>query len=512
MTELIYFLVALAAGALLSYLFLLKSKLFDPKENELKAEKLLEEAKTEAKQIINKTKEDVQNRKKDFEHIFDKKEERHKNTEKSLKQKEDVLRKRQERHNQIKLKIASQREQVQVLESKIEQSAQKLTDKLLAKTKKSFTHIKEEIFKTYEQELKQLYQERTAKEEEYLKENAKKIAIKILHGVIQRVVFPTSVERRAVHVKVQKDFIKGKIVGKKGQNILALEKLLNVDIVFNDAPKTISMSAFNLVDRRTAQVTLKKLVEHRGDINPTVVEQKVEEAKKDVQKELYKIGKKTLANMTIKHENEEFLTTVGRLKYRTSYGQNVLLHCQEVGWVCQMLAAEIGADQRCALVAGFLHDVGKAIDQDPNQKDCHDFLSKEIMEKHGFSWEEVHAAWVHHDAEPQQTVEAILVKGADAVSAARPGARQESFEKYIQRIKDLEETAFSFAGVKKAYAISAGREVRVNVDEKRIDDKKIVELAKKMAGKIEQDVTYPGQVKVNVIRTTKYIKKIAKKS
>jgi ribonuclease Y len=208
--------------------------------------------------------------------------------------------------------------------------------------------------------------------------------------------------------------------------------------------------------------------------------------------------------MGIEHKDQEFIRTVGRLQYRTSYGQNIMKHSMEVGWICRMLGAEIGLNERTCLIAGFLHDIGKAIDQDPNQKDCHDALTKEIMDKHGFSWEEVHAAWVHHDAEPQQTAEAFLVKAADAISAARPGARQESFEKYLERVQDIERTAIEFEGVKRAFAISAGREVRVVVDPDKMDDGSLPELARKVAKKIEEDITYPGKIKVNVIRRTKY--------
>lgn len=176
----------------------------------------------------------------------------------------------------------------------------------------------------------------------------------------------------------------------------------------------------------------------------------------------------------------------------------------EVGWAAQMLASEIGLDINVARVGGFLHDLGKAIDQDPNVKDAHDQLSKEIMEKHGFSWEEVHAAWTHHDAIPQETAEALIVKAADAISASRPGARQESVGKYIERINLIQETAQSFDGVKKAYAISAGREVRVFVDSEKIQDETLRPLAKQLAEKIEKEITYPGKIKVNAIRRTKH--------
>jgi len=249
---------------------------------------------------------------------------------------------------------------------------------------------------------------------------------------------------------------------------------------------------------------MEKLVKYKGEISPDVVKKIMKEASKETDDELYELGKEGLKRMRIDHKDKDFIRTVGRLQYRTSYGQNIMAHSMEVGWVCRMLGSEIGLDDKTCLIAGFLHDVGKAIDQDPNVKDCHDFLSKEIMEKHSFTWEEVHAAWTHHDAIPQETPEALLVKAADAVSASRPGARQESFEKYIERMKDLERTAKEFDGVKRAFAISAGREVRVIVDSEKINDEGLYSLAKEMASRIEEEIVYPGKVKVNVIRKTKY--------
>ena len=211
-----------------------------------------------------------------------------------------------------------------------------------------------------------------------------------------------------------------------------------------------------------------------------------------------------MKKMGIKTENQELCRMVGRLQYRTSYGQNILKHAMEVGWVSAMLGNELGLDAKTCLVSGFLHDLGKAIDQEENVKDTHDLLTKELMEKFGFTEEEVHAAWTHHDAAKQETPEALIIKAADAVSASRPGARQESFEKYIERIKALEGTATSYKGVKSAFAISAGRELRVLVDSESIKDEALKKMADEMAKQIEENISYPGQIKVNVIRRTKH--------
>jgi len=203
-------------------------------------------------------------------------------------------------------------------------------------------------------------------------------------------------------------------------------------------------------------------------------------------------------------QDKDLLRVIGRLKYRTSYGQNIMKHSMEVSWVAMMLASEIGLNIETAKVAGFLHDIGKAIDQDPEVQDAHDFLTKEIMEKHGFSWEEVHAAWVHHDSEPQQTAEAFLIKAADAVSASRPGARAESIYSYSERLEALNGVVSSFSGINKYFAMSAGREVRVYVRSNEIKDDVMSAFASDIAKKIEEDVVYPGKIKVNLIRRVEH--------
>lgn len=463
-----------------------------------------EQSKEEAQQIINETTERVQKRRENIEQFIKNKEERIAKLEESLKQKSTSLKKREERNNDLKLKLASYKEETQSLEEAIKRGGKNVFEKLASITGESAEKIKEDLLEKNAKELEMENLEKLSKREEVLKEGVDKQAKKILVEVIQRICSSTSVERRAVQIEVPKDHIKGMIIGKDGRNILAFEEELSVDIVFNDLPNVISISAFNLVDRRIAQVAMEKLVKNKGEITPEVVKKTIKEAEKETDEELYLLGKEGVERMKIKNTDKELLRTIGRLQYRTSYGQNIMKHSMEVGWVCRMLGSEIGLDEQTCLVAGFLHDVGKAIDQDPNVKDCHDHLSKEIMEKHGFSWEEVHAAWTHHDAIPQETAEAFLVKAADAVSASRPGARQESFEKYIERMKDLERTVREFDGVKRAFAISAGREIRVIVDSDKINDDGLYGMAKKMAAKIEEEIVYPGRVKVNVIRKTKH--------
>lgn len=495
---------ALVGGFLLTQKFLKTDGAFNYEKKEKEAQDLLEGAKRESEQVKADARTYVENKKKSLDEEKKMKDERLKKIEETLNYKEGVLSKREERNNELKLEIASLKEGEQAVEENLKRIGHEFTKKLSEKTGTSVEAMREALLDKYDKELELENMEKIADIEAKLKEDAEKTAKRIIITTIQRLCSPTSVETRAVHVVVPRDEVKGKIVGKEGRNIAEFEKLLDVDIVFNDMPNTISLSAFGLVNRRIAQKAMEKLVKVRGDINKDVIHKTVAAATAETDEELYEIGKKALERMGIKHEDKEFIRIVGRLHYRTSYGQNIMKHSMEVGWVASMLGSELGLEIETCKVGGFLHDLGKAIDQAPDVKDTHDHLSKELMEKYGFSWGEVHAAWTHHDAIPQETPEALIVKAADAISAGRPGARQESIEKYIDRIRGLQDAALSFPGVKKAFAISAGREVRVYVDPERVNDEGVHSLAKNVAHKIEEEITYPGKIKVNVIRRTKY--------
>ena len=491
-------------GLIISNYTLKNKKFLDIEKDEKTARGLINQSNKEAKEINERTIRDVQKRKESLAQESFIKKERFKKINESLINKEEFIEKKEDRLKELRFKIASLQEETQSTEQLIKRSDEDYINKLSKKTGKSTAQLKEDLLKKHEKDVLNENVEKLIKTEEGLKEDAEKTARKIIINVLQRLSSPTSVETRAVTVVIQKDHIKGKIVGKDGRNIQAFEELLDVDVVFNDLPNTISISAFMLVKRRIAQRAMEKLVNIKGNIDEGVVKRVVKEAEKETDDELYEIGLSALKKMGIKHDNHEFCRVVGRLQYRTSYGQNIMKHSMEVGWIAAMIGGELGLNIETCKVAGFLHDLGKAIDQDPSVKDAHDYLSKELMEKFEFSPEEVHAAWTHHDAIPQETAEALIVKAADAVSASRPGARQESFDKYIERIRALEETALSYEGVKRAYSISAGRELRVMVDPETVGDEKLFEIAKAMAGQIEEELAYPGQIKVNVIRRTKH--------
>lgn len=505
MFENIVYIVAGVLGGLFIGLVVLKNKKFVNLEKDVEtARELIAKSQEEARVLKDDTKSFVEKRMKTIEQEDIERNERLNKIAEALKNKEESLKKREDRNNEIKLKLVTYKEETEALEGAIKRADKSLLEKLAQKTGSSLEEAKDKILSSYKEELENENAEKLARLEEWYKENAEKRARMIVINVLQRLCSTSSVETRAVHVEVPRDQVKGKIVGRDGQNIKEFERLLDVDVVFNDLPNTISISAFQLVKRRIAHRAMEKLTRVKGDIDKSIVQKLIKDAERETDDELYEIGKKALIKMGIKHDDKEFCRITGRLQYRTSYGQNIMKHSMEVGWVAAMLGAELGLNITTCKVGGFLHDLGKAIDQDPNVKDAHDYLSKELMEKFGFSWEEVHAAWTHHDAIPQETPEALIVKAADAVSAGRPGARQESFEKYIERIYELEEAATSFEGVKNAYAISAGRELRVIVLPDMVDDAKMKVLAKNMAEKIENEITYPGQIKVNIIRRTKY--------
>lgn len=468
------------------------------------AEEAIAQSKLEAERIKKEVVARLENHQAVFKQDASKKQERLNKMEAALINREDGLKKREDRNKELKLRAATYVEEEEALRQKIKNLEKDVLQKLSQKSGLSVEQVKTATIEKYKKELEEENSERLIRNEEWVKENAEKVARKMVVNVLQRLCSPTSVETRAVNVVVPKDHVKGKIVGRNGENIKEFERLLDVDIVFNDLPNTISLSAFQLVKRRVAQKAMEKLVNYRGDINKQIVQRAVQSAERETDDELFEIGKKAIEKMNMKHADKEFLRIVGRLQYRTSYGQNIMKHSMEVGWLAAMIGAELGLNINTCKIGGFLHDLGKAIDQDPNVKDTHDQLSKEIMEKHGFSWEEVHAAWTHHDAIPQETAEALIVKAADAISASRPGARQESFDKYIERIRSLEETGHSFEGVKGAFALSAGRELRIIVDPEKIKDEQMAAMAKDIAQKVEDEITYPGQIKVNIIRRTKY--------
>ena len=351
----------------------------------------------------------------------------------------------------------------------------------------------EQIKKDLEQERLQLIRDNEAK----IKETATEQSQEILSTIMQRCVIDQVVESTVSVVSLPSDEMKGRIIGREGRNIRALETLTGVDFIIDDTPEAVVLSSFDPVRREIAKLALEKLISD-GRIHPVRIEETVAKAKEEVEKKIYTEGENAALDMGIMGLNKELLKLLGRLYYRTSYGQNVLKHSLEVGHIAGMLASELGANVNVAKRAGLLHDIGKAVDQ--TQEGTHIQLGVEIANKFGEKMEIIHAIEAHHDDVTANTIEAVLVTMADAISAGRPGARRDTLEIYVKRLQKIEEIVNSFNGIKQSFAVQAGREVRVIVEADKFDDLLAQKLARDIAKRIEDELDYPGQIRVTVVR------------
>lgn len=343
------------------------------------------------------------------------------------------------------------------------------------------------------QEQMQLIRENEAKIKEISLEKSKEI----LSTTMQRCMIEQVVETTVSVVALPNDEMKGRIIGREGRNIRALETLTGVDLIIDDTPEAVVLSSFDPVRREIAKLALEKLIVD-GRIHPVRIEEMVEKAQDEIDRKIWDEGENAALEMGIMGLNKELIKTLGRLYYRTSYGQNVLKHSLEVGHIAGMLAAEIGANEKIAKRAGLLHDIGKAVDQ--TQEGTHIQLGVEIASRFGESREVIHAIEAHHDDVVANTIEAVLVKVADAISAGRPGARRDTLEIYIKRLQKIEEIVNSYDGIKQSFAVQAGREVRIIVEAERFDDLASQKLARDVAKRIEDELDYPGQIRVTVVR------------
>lgn len=343
------------------------------------------------------------------------------------------------------------------------------------------------------QEQMQLIRENEAKIKEISLEKSKEI----LSTTMQRCMIEQVVETTVSVVALPNDEMKGRIIGREGRNIRALETLTGVDLIIDDTPEAVVLSSFDPVRREIAKLALEKLIVD-GRIHPVRIEEMVEKAQDEIDRKIWEEGENAALDMGVMGLNKELIKTLGRLYYRTSYGQNVLKHSLEVGHIAGMLAAEIGANEKIAKRAGLLHDIGKAVDQ--TQEGTHIQLGVEIASRFGESRDVIHAIEAHHDDVVASTIEAVLVKVADAISAGRPGARRDTLEIYIKRLQKIEEIVNSYDGIKQSFAVQAGREVRIIVEAERFDDLASQKLARDVAKRIEDELDYPGQIRVTVVR------------
>jgi ribonuclease Y len=339
---------------------------------------------------------------------------------------------------------------------------------------------------------------------EEAKLTAEQEAKKVIINTIQRIGTEEAVDNCVSVFNIESDDVKGRIIGREGRNIRAIEAATGVEIIVDDTPEAIILSCFDSVRREIARLSLHKLVTD-GRIHPARIEEVVKKTQKQIEQEIIEVGKRTVIDLGIHNLHPELIKMVGRMKYRSSYGQNLLQHSREVAKLCGVMAAELGLNPKLAKRAGLLHDIGKVPDAEADMETPHAILGMQWAEKHGEKPDVCNAIGAHHDEIEMKSLLAPIIQVCDAISGARPGARRQVLDSYIQRLKDLEDIAFGFNGVKKAYAIQAGRELRVIVESEKVNDDVAADLSFNISQKIQTDMTYPGQVKVTVIRETRAV-------
>jgi len=460
-----------------------------------KIDRELASAKTKASDIVLKAKDEALQIENERRKEMQKTEHRLAEREKTLDGKLDELDKRAER-------LRAQEDEVDSLKNEIRQIRTKQQEKLekIAGLKKK--DAAEKLMQMTERDIKDDLTRLVSKLQQDAADDAEERAQLILLTAMERMSSDVTAERTVTAVKLADDEMKGRIIGKEGRNIQALQRETGVDIMVDDTPGMIILSSFDPIRRQVARLSLEMLMKD-GRIHPARIEEVVAKAQKQIEKEVKQAGEDAMRETGVVGIPKEMLQLLGELKFRTSYGQNVLKHSTEMASMAGMIAEEIGADVRITKIATLLHDVGKAVTHKIEGK--HHHIGAELARKYGMDERIVHAIEAHHDDIEATTPEALIVRVCDAASAARPGARNISAENFAERMRDLENVATSFDGIDKAYAISAGREIRVIVTPERIDDLSAIKLARDIATKIESTMQYPGTIKVNVIRETRAI-------
>ncbi|HSX27775.1 MAG TPA: ribonuclease Y [Patescibacteria group bacterium] len=455
------------------------------------ASKLIDEAREEAAKLAEKARNDESSRRKELKDIEQRLISREENFDKKL----DDLDKRAEN-------MRKNENEVEQLKDEIRDIRKKQQDKLEKVAKLSKSEAADKLMKMTERDIRGDLTNLIAKLQEEARETAEDRAGMVIVGAMERMASEVTAERTITAVKMEDEEMKGRIIGKEGRNIQALQRATGVDIMVDDTPGYVVLSSFDPVRREVARQALEMLLKD-GRVHPGRIEEVVEKAQANVQKDIIRAGEDAAREVGIIGIPKEILQLLGELKYRTSYGQNVLKHSTEMAHIAGIIAEELGANVKTAKYAALVHDLGKALTHKMEGK--HHHISGEMLRKYGAPEEVAHAAEAHHDDMDATTTEALIVRVVDAISASRPGARNISAENFVERMKDLENVANSFEGIEKSYAISAGREVRIFVRPQEIDDLSAIKLARDIANKIESSMQYPGTIKVNVIRETRAI-------
>ncbi len=490
-----------AVGVTVGYF--LRKKLAQAQANSLeaKAEQILTEAKNKQQSIVLEAKEKAVQ-------VIDEAKREEQRMRQDVNAEKQRLEKRETAFEQKLLelqdgqtKLLEKVERVKQVKAEIEQLKEQQVVKLQEVASLSREQAKEELLKKVEETIKTDLLGRVFKLEKEATEVYDEKAREILADSMQRCASSVAAENTSTMVSIPSEEMKGRIIGKEGRNIKTIEKLTGCEVIIDDSPDSIVVSGFSMIRRQIAKIAIEKLISD-GRIQPARIEEFVEKAKQDLSLDIKKAGDEALYKMGITGIDPKLVNIVGRLKYRTSYGQNVMNHCSEVGYIAGMIAAELGLNAAMAKKCGFFHDIGKSVDHET--QGSHPEIGHMILKKFNMDEDICQAALTHHHDKPYNIYSSIA-KAADAISASRVGARRDTYEQYVARLEDLEKTASVFPGIEKVYAIQAGREVRVFVKPNEIDDYAAFQLAKDIAHKIEQELKYPGEIRVTLIRETRVV-------
>lgn len=503
----IYTLISCVAGCTVSY-FLVNNVFLKKKRAKILHEASVEAENTKKEKILQ-AKEKFLQLKSEHEQQINERNNKVAQAENRIRQKENSvgqqlneLQKKQREAEQLQENLTAQLEQNKTKNEEFERLRKQQLEKIEAIAGLSTADAKNMLIETLKAEAKTQAMSYVNEVMDEARLTANKEAKRIVINAIQRVAPETAVENAVTVFNIESDEIKGRIIGREGRNIRALEAATGVEIVVDDTPEAIVLSAFDPVRREVARLALHQLVTD-GRIHPARIEEVVAKVQKQLEEEIMETGKRTCIDMGIHGLHVELIHLVGRMKYRSSYGQNLLQHAREVANICSILASELGLNTKLAKRAGLLHDIGKVSDEDPELP--HAILGMQLAEKYKERSEVCNAIGAHHEEVEMNSLIAPLVLVGDAISGARPGARREVIESYIKRLKEMEDIAMSYPGVTKTYAIQAGRELRVIVGSDKVSDQEAEVLSQEVAQKIQDEMVYPGQVKITVIRETRSV-------
>ena len=494
--------LTLALGTVLGYYARQSIAKRDWKTIEAKIQKRIQKTKEETEEILSQAKEKASQVLEQVKKEEDQRRSELFKTEQLLLRRENILDTRmadlEGKQREFQGKVEKLKQIKESLDTLRAQALEKLEK--VAGLKKE--EAKKEFFEMVEKEYQKDILERTRKLEAEGRERYEKRAKEILATVIQKCTLPQAQEITTTTLSLPNEDIKGRIIGKEGRNIRTLEKLTGVEIIVDETPEIVVISSFDPIRRQIARIALEKLIMD-GRIQPVRIEEKVEEAKRELNSQTKEAGETAAFELGLVGMDPKLIQLLGRLKFRTSYGQNVLLHSIEVAYLASALANEIGANALICKKAGLFHDIGKAVDQ--QIEGSHTEIGIKILEKFGAEKEVITAIKAHHEEYPYESVEAVLIQVADQISGARPGARKDTLENYLKRLSELENIATAFPGVEKAYALQAGREIRVFVKPEEIDDLASKKLARQIADRIQEELKYPGEIKVSLIRESRVV-------